>query len=676
MFKSKWKKVSEIKVGDKIAVTKEWDVGQGTDSTSGNIGTGTLDFDEIVSIKKVGREKVWDIEVEGTHNFVGNGILAHNTYINGKLTANSDVLSADELLFNVQNTGSNVFKVDAEGDYSYDGTGSTPAADYAEYFKTIDTDLEAGEAVCIDVLNPNSVLRCKDISDPNIMGIVSTKPALVGNAKPEFINNKNYKTIAMLGQIPAKVSNENGEVRIGDSLTASSTPGYLMKANAGDSTVGVALEGFEGQGTVATSGNVGTGTIQVMISRRNKSLTVESVEEKVSERIAAMKIEDEVNLLVSQAVASLTPANTLTLDEFGNVIMSGNPTQSIDLLANNQSLITLQSDFESLKNSLESKISGIENSISGSQFEKEYDAGSDVLENTIVSYDGSGVIQANSDNRDNILGVATIIDTVNSKATVVTRGRVVITVTNENGNVYKGDAVTVSSGNSGLGVKAITEGMIVGYALNDAEYNNENQSNIEVAISPSWFMGSNDDLALGSNSVDLSGSTSLTDLMISGDSLLYGNLSVMGDSRFTNIMATGNLTVGLMTLSSESNSINVAGDVLKLQNDYGAGDIEVFGGKIVMTNTGSIKILGEIIAHKYNIDTSDVAGASAGKVTILSGSSEVIVDTTALTSKSLVFVTAENSTSIFTYEVVQNSIRIYTDTPLEKDTLVNWWIVN
>src|SRR3989338_6188490 len=115
---TKWKKVSEIKVGEKIAVTKEWDI---RDDAKGkfNIGTGTLDFDEIISIKKVGREKVWDIEVEGTHNFVGNGILAHNTYINGKLTANSDVLSADELLFNVQNTGSNVFNVDSEGDYSY-----------------------------------------------------------------------------------------------------------------------------------------------------------------------------------------------------------------------------------------------------------------------------------------------------------------------------------------------------------------------------------------------------------------------------------------------------------------------------------------------------------------------------------------------------------------------------
>ena len=42
-----------------------------------------------------------------------------------------------------------------------------------------------------------------------------------------------------------------------------------MKSNAGDSTVGVALEGLENS----------EGIIQVLISRRNKSLTVEEVEE-------------------------------------------------------------------------------------------------------------------------------------------------------------------------------------------------------------------------------------------------------------------------------------------------------------------------------------------------------------------------------------------------------------
>ena len=38
-------------------------------------------WDPIVSIDPLGFEQVWDIEVEGTHNFIGNGIFAHNTYL-------------------------------------------------------------------------------------------------------------------------------------------------------------------------------------------------------------------------------------------------------------------------------------------------------------------------------------------------------------------------------------------------------------------------------------------------------------------------------------------------------------------------------------------------------------------------------------------------------------------
>ncbi|MBU3901415.1 hypothetical protein KKF25_02115, partial [Patescibacteria group bacterium] len=42
-------------------------------------------WEKITSIEYVGEEQVYDIEVEGTHNFVANGIIAHNTYISGNV---------------------------------------------------------------------------------------------------------------------------------------------------------------------------------------------------------------------------------------------------------------------------------------------------------------------------------------------------------------------------------------------------------------------------------------------------------------------------------------------------------------------------------------------------------------------------------------------------------------
>ncbi len=65
----RWTKVKDLKIGAQIAVHDD----------------GNLLWDKIVSIKSVGRERVYDIEVENSHNFVGNGILAHNTYIFGNL---------------------------------------------------------------------------------------------------------------------------------------------------------------------------------------------------------------------------------------------------------------------------------------------------------------------------------------------------------------------------------------------------------------------------------------------------------------------------------------------------------------------------------------------------------------------------------------------------------------
>ena len=781
---AKWKKVRDIKVGDKIAIVRpsselspdviarseatnqstdiarplesgdESQTGQRTISKSESIAalgrsTGTVGFDEIVSIKKLGREKVWDIEVEGTHNFVGNGILAHNTYISGNLGIGT---TAPSYVLDVQHASS---KINSKNGYLTNG------ADYAEYFNTKDTDLQAGEAVCIDVLNPNSVSRCRGASDINIMGIVSTNPAFLGNSSLEKENNPKFKAIAMLGQIPAKVSGENGAIHIGDSLTSASKAGYVMKANAGDSTVGVALENFptssslvEDQSDLGTrdsnsaetmsktssmSGLGRTGTIQVMISRRNKSLTVEAVEEKVTQRIANMKIEEEVNRLVASAVEQLKPANTLTLDTNGNVIFANDPTQTVDILANNaeirnitDSLITLQSDYETLKNKTEERIDKIESTILTSVFEKEYKAEQEIEVGEIVSYNGTSVEKASGENRDNILGVVTgrpsaevasvvaeggdgktlkqvqgdagqdssTSDNIGTgTARVTTRGRVTIQVTKENGEIKKGDAITSSTENKGKGTKAVTEGMIIGYALEDARpagttATSESTSalgrdtgTVQIAISPVWYALGHSELGSESRSRNEFGMTegqsdeTLLSLTVEDYTLLNGDLDVLGKASFTDIFASGKVSVGLLTLSSTDNSINVTGETLKLQNEFGAKDIEAFGGKIVLTSTGDIKVLNQITAKKYNIDISDLGTASAGKIQIEKGTKDVTIETSALTENSLIFITAEKSDRVFSYEIIKTNelptgIKIFTKDNVSIDTTVNWWIVN
>jgi len=232
-----------------------------------------------------------------------------------------------------------IFKVDPYGQTYGDGAYSSPAADYAEYFYTNSVGLKSGETVCVDILENNAVKRCERGADNNVMGIVSTKPSVIGNyIQAAKDNPSHYAIIGMLGQVEAFVSAENGAINVGDSLTsASSTPGYAMLADSGDSTVGIALE------PLAT----GMGKIKVLISRRNKSLAVEEVEALVVERIANMKIEDSVQLMIKKSVDNLNLDPKITeiaQDEAGKL----NALLTVGINDNTTAIAQLNENFTAL----------------------------------------------------------------------------------------------------------------------------------------------------------------------------------------------------------------------------------------------------------------------------------------------------------------------------------------
>jgi hypothetical protein len=186
------------------------------------------------------------------------------------------------------------FRLVGDGNAFADGSWSGSGADYAEYFHSRDTNLSPGETVCMDTARNMEIIRCSRERDNNVIGIISTNPAFIGNnitgaEGPLGDLDPNYKLVGLIGQVPARVTNENGKIKPGDALTPAKKSGYVMKAGAEDATVGVAMESFDQE----------DGTIKVLISRRNKTLTVEKVEQAVEERIAQMKIEDEVNLLLA-----------------------------------------------------------------------------------------------------------------------------------------------------------------------------------------------------------------------------------------------------------------------------------------------------------------------------------------------------------------------------------------
>ncbi len=228
---------------------------------------------------------------------------------NASFVVQSATTSATQNMFkiitNYSSTNNTVFRVSASGAVYADGPYNSAGADYAEWFMTSGQRLTPGEVVCIDPTKNNTVKRCERSADSNVMGIVSTNPAYIGNVitGADGLIPPGYSLIGLIGQVPANVSTENGVIRPGDSLTAASKPGFARRASAGESTVGVALEAFGTTPEVeGESSDPQEGVVNVLISRRNQSLTVETVEQKVMESIAAMEIEDEVTLMIKKSL--------------------------------------------------------------------------------------------------------------------------------------------------------------------------------------------------------------------------------------------------------------------------------------------------------------------------------------------------------------------------------------
>ena len=85
---------------------------------SPDLSSGKIKFVEIAAIKETGRKEVFDIEVEGTHNFVGNDIIAHNTYIRG-----ADQLNTSFSIRTADSTAADKFVVTNAGNVGIGTTG-------------------------------------------------------------------------------------------------------------------------------------------------------------------------------------------------------------------------------------------------------------------------------------------------------------------------------------------------------------------------------------------------------------------------------------------------------------------------------------------------------------------------------------------------------------------------
>jgi hypothetical protein len=111
------------------------------------------------------------------------------------------------------------------------------ALDIAEWVKVNDPSIEKGDVVVIDPSGTKVVTKSSKAYGTSVAGIISTDPGYLGGGilqGMDIINRnemqeKGYRMLALCGQVPCKVSDENGAIAVGDLLTTSNTPGHAMK---------------------------------------------------------------------------------------------------------------------------------------------------------------------------------------------------------------------------------------------------------------------------------------------------------------------------------------------------------------------------------------------------------------------------------------------------------------
>ncbi len=99
----------------------------------------------------------------------------------------------------------------------------------------------------------------------NLLGVVSTDPGVTINSNAKSDDAHPYiLPIALSGRVPVKVNLENGPIAVGDYLTSSSTPGVAMKATKTGTTIGMALENYDG---TDTDNDLNNPKIMIFVSR-------------------------------------------------------------------------------------------------------------------------------------------------------------------------------------------------------------------------------------------------------------------------------------------------------------------------------------------------------------------------------------------------------------------------
>jgi len=157
----------------------------------------------------------------------------------------------------------NVFRVATNGQV-FGSAFNTSGADFAESVAVREdkTEYVPGDVIAIDATGVRRFTKVAQPYSTLVAGIYSTKPGILASPHhPEDPRIQDQEIpLAVVGIVPCKVTDENGEIKAGDLLVSSSRAGYAMKgtdrSRMNGAVIGKALQPMKGK----------TGVIEVLVS--------------------------------------------------------------------------------------------------------------------------------------------------------------------------------------------------------------------------------------------------------------------------------------------------------------------------------------------------------------------------------------------------------------------------
>ncbi|MEK7119369.1 MAG: hypothetical protein AAB889_02505, partial [Patescibacteria group bacterium] len=269
----------------------------------------TLDgWEKIASIEIVGREHTYDLQIANTHNFVGNGIVAHNTTGKALFTLNE---TGDQDIFTASASGTTRLKLTNAGNLTFNQASTISTAGSNNLTLTAGGNLvltnttvqlsggsstldvyNAGADTTLTVSNSSASVANLSVEGQVKPGTYTVNPTQIGNGaiiyrsdqtQLYFYNGSAWTAIgsgsggSLWRIISGALSplNDTLDVLIGSSATSSAKFAFLNVASGtptasiSGSTANVATS-LTGNGTLATTnmqpltlGSASTGPIQL-----------------------------------------------------------------------------------------------------------------------------------------------------------------------------------------------------------------------------------------------------------------------------------------------------------------------------------------------------------------------------------------------------------------------------